>query len=359
MLWASSAMAMIVEPKNIGDDGYDDLAVMYKYPSNSVGFWAFDSSAPTTATAKVTPRKLWKSAAGWGNADKITPLLADVTGDYHADVVAAYSYGAEQMGLWVTPGSAAATTPVLWWKSGKHGWSPGATKLTTSKSFSGSGPRNPVALYKAGNRTQLWVFAVHSASFFTPVKIWQSSKGGWSWNKSKIIGGDFNHDGKGDVAILYDYGHNTTGLWTFISNGVGYDKHLAWKSGHGAWNWNNSKLMAADVDGEGVDEVVVAYKYASQTGMWVFQPTDPGATVMTPENWGRTYKFVSTLPVTLADVNHDHKADIVVFGPGTDDAGAAWDMLPSKGTSFETDLLQSLWESAPGAWNFSKAHLIP
>jgi hypothetical protein len=357
VLWANSALAMLAEPKDINEDGYDDVAAVYKYGSNKVGFWSFDSSAPTTESAQVTPRLLWKSAAGWGNASKITPLMADVTADAHADVISAYAFSSGQMGLYVTPGSAGPSTTSLWWKSSKHGWAPGNTKLTTSRAFTGFGPRNPVALYKSNKRAQLWVFTENTPTSFLPVKVWQSAKNAWALKKSKIVGGDFNHDGKGDVAILYNYGHKTSGIWTFISNGTTYTKHKAWKSAKGKFNWDKSKLMAADVDGDSIDEVVVAYQVSGQTAMRVFQPDVTGA-VLTREDWGKTYGFVSTLPVTLADVNHDHKADIVVFGPGTEDMGASWDMLPSHGTSFEHEMLYNLWESAPGAWRFNKAKLI-
>ena len=346
----------LVAMKDIGGDGRDDLATMYDYGSGKIAFFAFDSTGTGTGT-HVTPRKLWGSTSGW-TGSRVTPLLADVTGDGKADVVAAYDYGSAKTGMWVTPGSAGTSSPSKWWQSGTGDWSMSKTKLSSARAFSGTGPNDPVALYDYGSNTSgLWVFNVHSASLFAPVRIWKSGTGAFSWSRSKMIAGDFDGDGKGDVAILYDYGSGTSGIWLFRSNGSTYVPSLAWKSAAGGFPWANCKLSVGDFDGDGADELMVRYEYGpgGQTGLWRF---DAAGATMTPHLMAKTYHFFWSLPVEASDVTNDGTADVCVWGPGTEDIAASWDMvLPAMGPTWND--LDGLWESAPHAWNFSQSKMIP
>jgi len=60
------------------------------------------------------------------------------------------------------------------------------------------------------------------------VKVWDSGTGSWSWDRSKLVAGDFNGDGKDDVGVSYDYGTRSdgrvrSGLWTFTSSDDGFN----------------------------------------------------------------------------------------------------------------------------------------
>jgi len=355
-LLAQLAYASPHEPKDLGSDEWDDLGVLYNYGSGKVAYWAFESSVTAPSTYRTFPRKLWGSISGW-DGTKITPFLADVTGDAHADVISAYTYGATSTGLLVTPGTSGVSSSSRWWKS--TGWASSKTKWTASKRFYATGAWNPVALYNYGNNTSgVWVFRPKAGNTFAPSKIWQSPAGGWSWARSKIAGGDFNNDGKGDLAILYDYTGNTTGLWLFVSNGSTYTKTRVWLSGAGAWNWSRSQLYAADLDDDGTDELFVPYTRSSNTTFFVFQPTG-GGTSATLQNWGTSvYTFFDDIPMTLADVTHDHRADIVLWGTGDSDYGVSMEMLPNLGTSFEIELMYEVFnDSDPAHWNYMKTKL--
>lgn len=343
------------ESKNIGADVWDDLAVMYNYGGGKVGLFAFESSVPSPGSYRTTPRKLWQSVSGWDGV-KVTPLIADATGDYHADVVSVYAYNSSTTGLFVTPGSGGTSTSSLWWKS--SAWAPSKTKWTTARSLSGAVTYNPVALYNYGNNTSgIWDFAA-SAGSFVPSRIWKSPTGGWSWARSKVAGGDFNLDGKGDLAILYDYGNNTTGLWLFRSNGTGYTRSRIWLSPAGGWNWSRSQLYAADVDGDMYPELFVPYTRTNDTKFFVFQPNQSGKPPAL-QNWGTSvYTFFDDIPMTMADMTHDWMADIVLWGPGDSDLGVSMEMLPSKGSSFETELLNEVYnDSDPAHWNYVRTKL--
>ncbi|MDH6124935.1 FG-GAP repeat protein [Kitasatospora sp. GP82] len=70
-----------------------------------------------------------------------------------------------------------------------------------------------------------------------------------SWNRSKLVAGDFDGDGRTDIGVRYDYGQSTdggnrTGLWKFTSNGSGFnDPAMTSDSKNsGSWNWHRSDL---------------------------------------------------------------------------------------------------------------------
>ncbi|KOV27337.1 hypothetical protein ADK58_13270, partial [Streptomyces sp. XY152] len=84
---------------------------------------------------------------------------------------------------------------------------------------------NGVSL-EGGNRTSLYTFLSNSTGFEAPVGNWISS-GSFTWSKSRLTAGDYNGDGKDDIAILYDNGkaedgRDMTSVYTLTSKGTGF-----------------------------------------------------------------------------------------------------------------------------------------
>lgn len=104
-------------------------------------------------------------------------------------------------------------------------------------------------------------------------------------NRSKPFAGDYNGDGKADIGILYNNGQhsdgrNQTTLWT--SNGDSFDAPVTkWSSDTGSWDWNRSKPVTGDYNGDGKADIHVLYDYGQRTdgtfraGLWRFTSTGP------------------------------------------------------------------------------------
>ncbi|MER7516021.1 transglycosylase family protein, partial [Streptomyces sp. NPDC126499] len=111
-----------------------------------------------------------------------------------------------------------------------------ANHTQTTGDFNGDGKDDVAVLYDSGKqedgtyRTALWTLTSTGSGFGQPVKKWDNvsaNLGSWNWDRSKTIAGDFNGDGKDDIGVLYDNGRqtdgtNVTALWTFTSTGTGF-----------------------------------------------------------------------------------------------------------------------------------------
>ncbi|MEU9596853.1 esterase, partial [Streptomyces sp. NPDC048109] len=150
--------------------------------------------------------------------------------------------------------------PVKAWDSadGNHSWTWASSK-PLSGDFDGDGRDDVGVLYDngvradgGGNRTVLWTLKSTGSVFADPVKAYDSAdSGSWTWSRSKTVSGDFNGDGRDDVAVLYDYGAladgsgNRTGLLTFTSTGTGFGRPVkVWDSADGnrSWTWARSDI---------------------------------------------------------------------------------------------------------------------
>ncbi|MFD6109299.1 transglycosylase family protein [Streptomyces yangpuensis] len=194
--------------------------------------------------------------------------------------------------------------------------------------------------------------------------------------------GDFNGDGKDDIAVLYDNGQtadgaNRTALWTWLSTGSGFANPVkVWDStasGFGSWNWDRSKVTTGDFDGDGKADVGVLYNNGqtgegvNQTALWTFTSTGSGFSGPVKKwdnvsagtgswNWDRS-KLVA------GDFTGDGKSDVAVFYDNGTSAGgvnqsALW-TLASTGSGFSGPSRK--WDNVSagsGSWNWDRSKVV-
>ncbi|MFJ3205945.1 glycoside hydrolase domain-containing protein [Streptomyces sp. NPDC086989] len=219
-----------------------------------------------------------------GGEEEVSRAKGDFDGDGRDDVAVLYDYGREgersHSGLWTfTSNGTGFNSPRKVWDSGSGSWNWTSTKLTVGD-FNGDGKADIAALYDMGradddrNRTKLFTFTNNGDGFNAPVKVWDSiddAVRSWNWEGTKAVAGDFNGDGRTDIGVLYDYGAtdsgNRTGLWTFTSTGTGFtNPKKAWDSSEDpvkSWNWNASKAVAGDFNGDSRTDIGVLYDYGA------------------------------------------------------------------------------------------------
>ncbi|MEU2877536.1 FG-GAP-like repeat-containing protein [Streptomyces sp. NPDC007070] len=266
----------------------------------------------------------------------------------------------------------------------------GESGSTFDADFNGDGKSDVGVLYDYGqtsdgtNHVGLWTYLSNGSGFNKPVKVWDNvdaGSGSWNWDRSKVTSGDFNGDGKSDVAVLYNNGQqsdgtNRTSLWTFTSNGSGFNKPVkVWDNvdaGSGSWNWNRSKVTSGDFNGDGRTDVGVLYNNGQQsdgtnrTSLWTFTSTGSGFGNPAKKwdnvdagsgswNWDRS-------KVTAGDFTGDGKADVaVLYDNGQQSDGnnrtTLW-TFTSTGSGFNAPLRK--WdntESDVTSWNWDRSKL--
>ncbi|MDT0615180.1 trypsin-like serine protease, partial [Streptomyces lancefieldiae] len=207
--------------------------------SNQVGCFGIDAAEGTSASAVGTRVD---DVRDWITGNAVRTPASDYDGDGRSDVGVLYDNGLQSDGsgrtaLWTFASTGAGFgAPLRTWDSAEFGsWNWSRSKVV-SGDFNGDGRSDVGVLYDNGrqsdgvNRTALWTFTSTGSGLGKPVKVWDNVTDGgpsWDWSRSKVVSGDFDGDGRGDVGVLYDNGQasdgaNRTALWTLSSTGAGF-----------------------------------------------------------------------------------------------------------------------------------------
>ncbi|ONI70355.1 hypothetical protein ALI144C_47680 [Actinosynnema sp. ALI-1.44] len=206
-------------------DGDDDLAVFQGLTGAQTKLWIHTSGGGVFSA----PVQQWDSGANGLDVNHLTPVAGDFDGDGDDDIAAFRGApGTTQTKLWLHVSNAGTfVAPVSQWESTAFDRSK-ATFVSTNVNGDAAGRDEIVAAYNRGaNSTQFQIFTSGTNTWTTSVG-WESTA--FDAVKSSLAAGDFNGDGKGDVATLYDTGNGQRQMYTFASTGSAFaDKRTDWQ----------------------------------------------------------------------------------------------------------------------------------
>lgn len=301
-------------------------------------------------------------SSGWWNttgydSNKTTDRLVsgDFNGDKKTDTAAFYDYGSKQTKLhvWLSNGSSFTyQSPDGWWNTG--GYDPNMiTNRVVAGDFNGDGKDDIAAFFDYGTETRVHVWKSTGTSF-----TYQGENGWWKTNgydaekiTGRVVSNDFNGDGKDDIASFYDYGSGQTKLHVWLSTGTSFTYQGEdgwWKTtGYNA-NLIYDRVVSGDFNKDGKADIAAFFNYNdTETRIHIWQSTGNSFTYQGPSGWWSATGYNAnniTGRVTAGDFNSDGKTDIAAFYDYGNSTTRIHIWL-SAGTSLNYQTANGWWEA--------------
>ncbi|MFF9838046.1 phospholipase D-like domain-containing protein [Streptomyces sp. NPDC013740] len=217
--WFSS---MRLTSGDYNGDGRDDVAALYTYAGTGDS-WAFFTFLANPDGTFSAPRRAYESLGGWGRTSQMQLVSGKFDSDQRDDIAVLYTYADGGLGLHTFTAKADGTLNASF-----RSW------------------------YVTNKGTDVW---------------------GWG-NQTRIVSGDFDGDRRDDIGALYSYGDGGLGLHTFTSqaNGAFNKPFGSWYVANKPEYWGSGdrmKLTTGDFDGDGRDDIASLYGYTSPEAMAV------------------------------------------------------------------------------------------
>jgi V8-like Glu-specific endopeptidase len=345
---------------DVDGDGRADMVDWYDYADGHDRLHRFAGSA---TGALAAPGIGYVSAAGSIDHARVKKVTGDFDGNGRADVALLYGYPDGSVKLWTYPGRANGTfgTPFSSWSApaGSFEWSRARLQ---SGDFDGDG-RDDVAAwydYASGKDTLFTFLSDARGGFRVPITGW-SAPNNWTASKSQYVTGDFNGDGRDDIGVLYDYDAAAVKFWTFLatpSGGFAAPK-TAW-DGPTFGDWARADLHSGDFDGDGRDDAAIWFDYSDgRDGFFVLKGNADG-TVAAPKialSVAAGSLTRSAMQIVVGDYNGDGRDDLGAMY-GYTDGNVKMFTWPAKADG-TLDAVKVGWASATASsWEFARTSFL-
>ena len=332
-------------------DPCSDVAAFYDYSNNDTGLWLLDG----LGEGGVTGNLAWRSGGGQWDVNRAKPVSGDFNGDGKLDIAAFYSYPNDQTKLWIFDDvKGGRVKSRVAWDSGVHNWGWGrGTPLAGD--FNGDGKTDIASFYDYSNSdAAIFLFDGLGGGTVSVKSMWRSGPGGWDVGRAKPVAGDFNGDGKAELGAFYSYPTDQTKLWLFNNiAGPTVTQRTAWDSGIHNWGWGRGTPVAGDFNGDGKAEIASFYDYSnSNASIFLFDGLGGGSTsVKSVWSAGAGQWDMSRAKPVAGDFNGDGKTDVGAFYSYPNAKTRFWAFDNVAGSAVTTRLA---WDSGEGNWDWGR-----
>ncbi|MFJ5549444.1 FG-GAP-like repeat-containing protein [Streptomyces sp. NPDC093225] len=244
-----------------------------------------------------------------------------------------------------------------------YGTGDSTARVTLGGDFNGDGRADLATFVDYGSCGAAWWTHLGSSTsgLGSPFESARLQQGWWCVTRAKYAAGDFNGDGRTDVAALYVYGDQSVKVMEWLARpDGGFTAGPDGWSQAANWDWGRTTLMAGDTDGDGRAELIGIYgfgdgrmanytwKYRDGTGFDApvkgFEETHPGWW------WYENAKY------TAGDVNGDGRTDIIALYVYGDNAVRVFTGL-ARPDGTHPGFNQSGWSAGAGSWQLDPVKL--
>ena len=217
------------------------------------------------------------------------------------------------------------------------GWSDSV--MWAAADFNGDGKTDLASIWNNGGHNTITVRQSSNSPQFTPVH-WAPDAGTW-FDNQVWLPGDYNGDGRMDIAGIWDE-DGMASFVVYLSDGVKFTTGAQWSRRDGGWG-DEVKWAAGDFNGDGKTDIAAIWNNGGNNTITLRQSTGSGFTLVTwATNAGGWQDSTVWLP---GDFNGDARMDLAAVWHEGDAVSIA--VYPSDGSRFAG---WTQWSQHNGGW---------